>query len=61
MTLAAAIGYHGGLTGASRPLVAVAFILIISVVMSLVADLDRPWRGAIKMRVGSLSSIFKKR
>ncbi|MGH9833038.1 MAG: hypothetical protein ACREBD_01635 [Blastocatellia bacterium] len=50
MTLAAAsIGCHGGLTGRRRPLVAVAFVLIISVVMVLIEDLDRPSRGAIKV------------
>jgi hypothetical protein len=50
MTLAAAsIGCHAGLTGGSRPLVALAFILISSVVILLIADLDNPRRGALKV------------
>jgi hypothetical protein len=50
MTLAAAsIGCHAGLTGGSRPLVALAFILISSVVILLIADLDNPLRGALKV------------
>ena len=49
-TLAAAsIGCHAGLTGASRPLVVTAFVLIISVVMLLIADLDHPRRGALRV------------
>jgi len=46
---AAAIGSHAGLTGASRPLVALAFILISSAVILLIADLDNPRRGAIRV------------
>jgi|SRR5262245_88370 len=44
---AASIGCHAGLTGASRPLVALAFILISSAVVLLIADLDNPRRGAL--------------
>lgn len=46
---AGSIGCHGGLTGRSRPLVAVAFVLIISVVMGLIADLDHPRRGFLRV------------
>jgi hypothetical protein len=46
---AAAIGCHAGLTGGSRPLVASAFILISSAVILLIADLDNPRRGALKV------------
>jgi Flp pilus assembly pilin Flp len=50
MSLAAAsIGCHAGLTGASRPLVSLAFILISSAVILLIADLDNPRRGALKV------------
>ena len=49
-TLAAAsIGCHAGLTGASRPLVVTVFVLIISVVMLLIVDLDHPRRGALRV------------
>lgn len=54
---AAAIGCHGGLTGASRPLVAVAFVLIISVVILLIADLDRPRRGALRVSQQALLDL----
>lgn len=58
MTLAAAsIGCHGGLTEARRPLVAVAFVLIISVVMVLIEDLDRPQRGALKVSQQTLVDL----
>ena len=46
---AASIGCHGGLTGRRRPLVAVAFILIISVVVALIWDLDHPRRGSLRV------------
>jgi len=58
MTLAAAsIGCHGGLGGARRPLVAVAFVLIISVVMLLIADLDRPQKGALRISQQALVDL----
>jgi hypothetical protein len=50
MALAAAsIGCHAGLTGTNRPMVALAFILISSAVILLIADLDNPRRGALKV------------
>lgn len=50
VTLAAAsVGCHAGLTGTRRPLVAIAWALIFSVVILLVADLDNPRRGALKV------------
>jgi hypothetical protein len=45
----ASIGCHAGLTGASRPLLVTAFVLIISVVMVLITDLDSPRRGALRV------------
>jgi len=49
-TLAAAsIGCHAGLTGASRPLVVTAFVLIISAVMLLIVDIDCPRRVAFRV------------
>ncbi|MGE3438817.1 MAG: hypothetical protein AB7O81_24530 [Blastocatellales bacterium] len=54
---AASIGCHGGLTGANRPLVAVAFVLIISVVMTLIADLDRPRKGALRVSQQALIDL----
>jgi hypothetical protein len=43
----ASIGCHAGLTGASRPLVVAAFVLIISAVMLSIADIDSPRRVAL--------------
>jgi uncharacterized membrane protein YtjA (UPF0391 family) len=54
---AASIGCHGGLTGRSRPLVAVAFVLIIAVVMSLIWDLDHPRRGSLRVSQQALIDL----
>jgi len=45
----ASVGYHAGLTSLSRPLVVPAFVLIFSVVMVLIADLDHPRSGAFRL------------
>jgi hypothetical protein len=54
---AASIGCHGGLTGRSRPLVAIAFVLIISVVMTLIWDLDHPRRGSLRVSQQALIDL----
>lgn len=46
---AASIGYHSGLTGRSRPLVAMAIILAFSAVIMLIEDLDRPLYGFLEV------------
>jgi hypothetical protein len=45
----AAMGYHGGLAGTSRSLALLAVALTFSAVMWLIADLDRPGEGALKV------------
>ena len=45
----ASIGCYTGLSGANRPPVVPAFVLIFSVVMFLIADLDSPINGAFKV------------
>jgi hypothetical protein len=45
----ASLGYHGGLNQTNRSLVALAFVLIISVAMVLIADLDGPLLGALRV------------
>jgi len=44
----ASVGWYAGLTWVSRPPVVPAFVLIFSVVMVLIADLDHPRSGAFK-------------
>jgi hypothetical protein len=46
---AASIGYHSGLTGRSRPLVAISLILAFSAVIFLIEDLDRPLYGLLEV------------
>jgi hypothetical protein len=45
----ASVGCHAGLTCVRRPPVLPAFVLIFSVVMVLIADLDHPRRGAFRL------------
>jgi hypothetical protein len=45
----ASIGYHSGLTGRNRPLVALALILSFSAVIILIVDLDRPLYGILEV------------
>src|SRR5262245_14448855 len=60
MTLsAAAIGCHAGLTGARRPLVVTAFVLVLSAVLLLIADLDNPRRGGLRVSQQSLVDLRK--
>jgi len=54
---AAAIGSHAGLTGASRPLVALAFILISSAVILLIIDLDNPRRGTLRVSQHAMEDL----
>ncbi len=44
-----AMGYHTGLTGSSRSLAMVALVLAFSAVMALIADLDRPQEGLLRV------------
>jgi len=58
MALAAAsIGYHTGLTGTSRPLVVLAFILAFSAVIFLIEDLDRPLNGLLEVSQRALVDL----
>jgi hypothetical protein len=58
MTLAVlAIGCHAGLTGARRPIVVTAFVLIISVVLTLIADLDSPRRGSLRVSQQAMVNV----
>jgi len=57
---AASIGYHSGLTGRSRPLVALAIILAFSVVILLIEDLDRPLYGFLEVSQRALVDLQTK-
>ena len=54
---AASIGYHSGLTGRSRPLVALALILAFSAVILLIEDLDRPLYGILEVSQKALVDL----
>jgi hypothetical protein len=56
----ASIGYHSGLTGRNRPLVAVAIILAFSAVIYLIVDLDRPGQGFIQVSQRALVDLQTK-
>lgn len=48
------IGYHSGMQGVKRPVVTLLMAATVGVVMTLVADLDRPARGFIQVPVQPL-------
>ena len=45
----AAMGYYGSLAGTTRPLAILAVAVTFSAVMWLIADLDRPQEGSLKV------------
>ena len=55
----ASVGFHAGLACESRPLVVPAFVLIYSVVMMLVADLDSPRAGVFRLSERALVDVRK--
>jgi hypothetical protein len=44
-----AVGYHAGLTGTRRSLAVLALVLTFSAVIVLIADLDRPMEGLLRV------------
>lgn len=53
----AAMGYHSGLTGTPRSLVIVAVAFTFSVVIALIADLDRSQEGVLKVSQQALTDL----
>lgn len=53
----AAMGYHSGLTGTNRSLVILAVAFTFSVVIGLIADLDRPQEGILKVGQEALHDL----
>jgi hypothetical protein len=56
----ASVGCHAGLTSVSRPLVVPAFVLIFAVVMALIADLDHPRSGALRVSYRAMVDLRNK-
>jgi hypothetical protein len=53
----AAMGYHSGLTGTNRSLVIIAVAVTFSAVIGLIADLDRPQEGILKVSQQALVDL----
>jgi hypothetical protein len=53
----AAMGYHAGLTGTNRSLAIVAVAFTFTVVIALIADLDRPQEGVLKVSPQALIDL----
>lgn len=53
----AAMGYHAGLVGASRSIAVLAVAFTFSAIMVLIADLDRPQEGALKVSQQALIDL----
>lgn len=53
----AAMGYHSGLTGTSRSPAILAVAFTFSVVIGLIADLDRPQEGTLKVSQQALIDV----
>jgi hypothetical protein len=53
----AAMGYHSGLTGTNRSLVILAVAFTFSVVIGLIADLDRPQEGILTVSQQALIDL----
>ena len=45
----AGVGYHAGLTGTTRTLATLALVVTFSGILWLIADLDRPQEGLLKV------------
>jgi hypothetical protein len=55
----AEMGYHSGLAGKRRPLAIPAVALAFAAVMLLIADLDRPGEGLIRINQEAMSDLRK--
>jgi hypothetical protein len=53
----AAMGYHSGLAGTRRSLVIIAVAIAFSTVIGLIADLDRPQEGILKVSQQALVDL----
>jgi hypothetical protein len=53
----AVMGYHTGLAGSGRSLAMLALVLSFSAVMALIADLDRPQEGILRVSQEAMSHL----
>jgi len=53
------VGYSSRLTSPKRSLVLPALVLVFSVVLVLIADLDRPGQGLVEVNQASMHDIRK--
>lgn len=53
----AVMGYHAGLAGSGRSLAILALVLAFSTVMTLIADLDRPQEGLLRVSQQAMSDL----
>ena len=53
------IGYHAGLAGSGRSLAILALVLAFSAVMTLIADIDRPQEGLLRVSPQPLLDLQK--
>ena len=53
----AEVGYHSGLAGKRRPLAIPAVALVFAGVMLLIADLDRPGEGLIRINQQAMGEL----
>jgi hypothetical protein len=52
-----AMGYHGGLVGTTRSLAILVVVMAFAVVMWLIADLDRPQEGSLKVSQQAMKDL----
>jgi hypothetical protein len=55
----AGVGYHAGLTSTTRPLATLALVVTFSGVLWLIADLDRPQEGLLKVSQQAMIDLRK--
>jgi hypothetical protein len=53
----AVMGYHTGLAGSARSLAMLSLVLAFSAVMTLIADLDRPQEGLLRVSQQALADL----
>jgi hypothetical protein len=53
----AVMGYHTGLAGSGRSLAILALVLAFSAVMTLIADLDRPQEGLLRVSQQAMGDL----